>query len=864
LARGAFPADYKPFTVDVMVKTEGVAEALFSPDGAHLLIEKAGPYDTSPSFGWERLWSRDLSTLMRADIGAAPAQLTPIDPQERVWIGSYSPSGQRAAVGWFDGAKAKSGIYDFRTGELRKLDLLITNLSIYTCAFDCPLWLSEDRFVHYTVSPELQARQLSETVYTVDATTRWSHDSWEGKTPAVKILGSGAHQGKEIEEGGRIVEVDTRTGVTRTLGEGAFFQMALSPDRKRLAVIRETGQLDISKVAAVSAAYGSDRVMALEIYDFTRDGALVRPCESSNVTNISVRWSPGGSKLIISARTLRVGQFAHQQYVYDFARAKLVPFEPRGIEFKIDTDIRLSAFVSPVAWLDEDTLAARVTRDAGKPAAPSVRPSVRYDWYALKPGGAPTLLTGGLGAQGGKDRAPLADFVAVHAGRLLMMADGDLWSLARDGKRENLTLDVPEELSPWCSVIAYWRGGREPPVCGGLRTEFFMRGIDEAALARDWMTFRILKDDVWTGEVLFLNLRTHQQVRVARPNAESELVTASALAQAAVFRSKEVDGDRVTLARAGAAPVELLHINRQLEGVAGGTPVMLRRREPGDEDDRTDWLLLPPDHQPGDRHPLLVYFYPDTQFSKQWESDDLRDVYYINQNIPAAHGFAVLFASMRISTMQQRGDPMLEMHEQLVHAAENVVAQGYADPQRWALMGHSYGGYGTNCVITQTDRFKAAISMSGPANLTSSYAVGLQQARATAVTGSQAFGVSWSEGGQGRMGVPPWKDPERYIRNSPLFKADQIRTPLLLIHGQEDFVNIGEAEQMFNAMQRQGKDAVLLRYWGEGHNFNSPANMRDMWARIYDWLDKYLDIARDAQGHVILENHQVKSARRPN
>src|SRR3546814_8220481 len=81
-----------------------------------------------------------------------------------------------------------------------------------------------------------------------------------------------------------------------------------------------------------------------------------------------------------------------------------------------------------------------------------------------------------------------------------------------------------------------------------------------------------------------------------------------------------------------------------------------------------------------------------------------------------------MMASMKKSDYgTDGGNPMREMHEQLIRAAETAVAKGYVDPRRWAIMGHSYGGYGTNSVITQTDRFKAAISLDGPANLTRGY-----------------------------------------------------------------------------------------------------------------------------------------------
>src|SRR3546814_4143321 len=97
------------------------------------------------------------------------------------------------------------------------------------------------------------------------------------------------------------------------------------------------------------------------------------------------------------------------------------------------------------------------------------------------------------------------------------------------------------------------------------------------------------------------------------------------------------------------------------------------------------------------------------------------------------------------------------------------------------------------------------------------------------------------------MGVPPWRDPQRYIDNSPLFWAHQIETPLLLIHGDLDFVNVNEAEQLFAALHRQGKDVQLVRYWGEGHTYLSPGNIIDMWDRIFAFLAECLGTERSEE-----------------
>jgi dipeptidyl aminopeptidase/acylaminoacyl peptidase len=324
------------------------------------------------------------------------------------------------------------------------------------------------------------------------------------------------------------------------------------------------------------------------------------------------------------------------------------------------------------------------------------------------------------------------------------------------------------------------------------------------------------------------------------------MITPSAMSQAAVYRRNGADGDRLILAAVGKPERELWHFNRHLAGLQPMQRVMLTRNtagDKGDDEDLVDWLLLPPDYKPGERLPLVVYFYPDTKYSRStpWQVDDLRRVNFLNQNILAGGGYAILLASMEIKPAAQAGDPMLEMPAQLIQAAENAVAQGYADPQRWAIMGHSFGGYGTLGVITQTARFKSAVALSGVYNITSHYGLMSGTFKVISPDIEITQNSQWAESGQGRMGLPPWQDPERYIRNSPLFHAGNIATPTLLIHGDLDStVSVTESEQMFTALARQDKPVQFVRYWGEEHSIASPANLEDMWARILDWLAKTL------------------------
>jgi hypothetical protein len=109
------------------------------------------------------------------------------------------------------------------------------------------------------------------------------------------------------------------------------------------------------------------------------------------------------------------------------------------------------------------------------------------------------------------------------------------------------------------------------------------------------------------------------------------------------------------------------------------------------------------------------------------------------------------------------------------------------------------------------------------------------------------------------MGAPPWRDAARYLRNSPLFSVDRVQTPLLIVYGDLDINNAPQGEEFFTGLYREGKRAQLVMYWGEGHGIESPANARDLWSRIYAWLDEFGDIARDADGKLLWDGDRVRS-----
>jgi dipeptidyl aminopeptidase/acylaminoacyl peptidase len=183
-----------------------------------------------------------------------------------------------------------------------------------------------------------------------------------------------------------------------------------------------------------------------------------------------------------------------------------------------------------------------------------------------------------------------------------------------------------------------------------------------------------------------------------------------------------------------------------------------------------------------------------------------------------------------------------------------MVELGIADENRLAVMGQSFGGYTVYSLVTQTNRFKAAIAVAGITNIGQSYLEFDPNARGHPGIEHQRS-ANWSiwEKGSG-FGVPPYEDPAHYWRNSPLAYVDRVETPLLMIHGELDSRgSLSQADTFFYSLYRQGKTARLLRYWGEGHAVAaSPANIRNILDETFAWLDRYLGPAKDQTASIVV------------
>jgi dipeptidyl aminopeptidase/acylaminoacyl peptidase len=267
------------------------------------------------------------------------------------------------------------------------------------------------------------------------------------------------------------------------------------------------------------------------------------------------------------------------------------------------------------------------------------------------------------------------------------------------------------------------------------------------------------------------------------------------------------------------------------------------------------WLVLPIDFRADRKYPLVVWVYPIPQPEQQPELTSIATLNALNLQVLAAKGYAVLLPSM--TGAAARYDRLLDG---VLPAIDKAIASGIADSERLAVMGQSYGGFSTYGLITLTTRFKAAAALAGMTDWTS-LALGFNPSLPATRPYRNALGVS-----AGRLNIHefffkyglPWRS-NAYLVNSPLTYVDRVQTPLLMLHGDFDGAMIQQAEEFYTALERLGKRSRLVKYYGDDHVLQSPANIKDSWQQILSWFDEFCDVARDGDGNLVFDGDRVRS-----
>lgn len=282
----------------------------------------------------------------------------------------------------------------------------------------------------------------------------------------------------------------------------------------------------------------------------------------------------------------------------------------------------------------------------------------------------------------------------------------------------------------------------------------------------------------------------------------------------------------------------ITHLGDQFDGYKlGSTRLVHWRSDDGEQLDGA--LLLPANYDPHVRYPLVVWVYGGVFLSNDLDHFGLISQGAFNLQLLATRGYAVLLpdAPLRLGT------PMSDLAKAVLPGVNKVIEMGIADPNRFAVIGHSFGGYSALSLIAQTKRFAAAIEIDGPASLLDLYG--------EMDSDGQAYGIPLLEHGQGLMGGTPWQFRDRYIENSPLTYLDRVDTPLLIVHGSDDsVVSPFLSDQLFVELRRLDKQVEYAKYSNEGH---SPLYWRypdqvDLWNRMFGWLAEHVGGANRRSG----------------
>lgn len=322
--------------------------------------------------------------------------------------------------------------------------------------------------------------------------------------------------------------------------------------------------------------------------------------------------------------------------------------------------------------------------------------------------------------------------------------------------------------------------------------------------------------------------------RATRPLEAGERIAAAAGPVRLVARLAPSGVETMTLETAGGRRT-LAAVNTDLSALAWGDVREIRHPGP-DGAVLSSWLLSPPGPPPAAGWPTVVLIYPGQRHADvpaMLRPGSART--QLSPLVLASAGYAVMVPSLPLTAEDGPAPP--DLAARVLAALDAAVAAAPLDRSRTALMGHSFGGHGALVAAAQTNRFQAVVASAGLADYGTAMRDTLHFSSSPEDGVLIAGRIGYFETGQGAMGALPWTAPARYVAASPLYQADRIEAPVLLIHGDLDPV---AAEAMFGALYRLNREAGLLTYWGEGHNLASPANIVDLHRRVVAWLDERL------------------------
>ena len=280
----------------------------------------------------------------------------------------------------------------------------------------------------------------------------------------------------------------------------------------------------------------------------------------------------------------------------------------------------------------------------------------------------------------------------------------------------------------------------------------------------------------------------------------------------------------------GSSEVRLTGLNDEfLSGVALSTPESFHVKS-YNEDAREihGWIMKPPHTREGQKHPMVLTIHGGphgtygNSFFHEFQTLAAAGYVVVYCNPRGSQGYGEEFCSCTRGCWGESDMP------DVMAVVDHAIQSGVVDANRLGVTGGSYGGYLTNWIIGHTDRFAAAITDRCVSNMYSMY-------------GTSDIGFTF---GEYEFGGKPWEQPEVYKRYSPISYVENMTTPLLIVHSEQDYrCPIEQAEQLFISLKKLGRTVEFVRFPNENHELSRNGQPKHRVQRIefnLDWWNRYL------------------------
>lgn len=773
----AFGQSLHRFSVDDLLAREGIGAVRISPDGGWVAVERQARHDSASAYRFQTRTAWLLSSLEVHSV-RDPDVVRRLDAPGRdagYISGPFSPSGARMVVYRLTDRSFRLGVMELATGEIGWLPITPESTQFGRSV----AWRTDDTLIVMARPIDDLPISLRVGSKTQERTeTLWRIAASGHGASSVYIPSGERRQDRARALPSSLLMLNVVTGQQTVLAQGEWFDMALSPDGRRLAALEmaEDIQPNPDRALRVGDPVRRNRLSLIDL-----DSRVVRdPLPDEDVAMYLMSWSPDSARLLIFGRP-----------------AGASDFEGAGRYWTVST----SGVPSPVRLGEDRAWLERTWDGVGVPLG---------SWYGSDPLIQVKTTTG--------------DRVWLRVGRR-----PERFPVREPGER---ILSAP-------SGPAVQRGG------GVFRLE-----NPDHALARGRLVDRGQSGDggnpeAWNpssvdrGEAVSVDGRCLSRLIGGAPTCFGEggpndqVIAVSRTADLMVTRTLSPRGDTTVRLHSRGGTRNLTQVNSAWRDIDWGRIEPIEHSGPEGQT-LTSWLLMPAGLTPGQKPPVVVVVYPGATLRSPPIS--IQPGSSLLQNNPAvigAQGYAVLIANL---PSPAEGSRSLNLADRILSIVEAARSRDLVDCDRIALIGHSYGGYSVLRAATQSGRFRAIIASSGYPDLTRSMELPpfYRVAPEEGVPVGQLAG--WAETGQGGIGSFA-TGPQAYVDESPLFSVDRLTSPTLLVESDLDNSRMGS---LFSALYRLNREAALLTYYGEGHVYVSPGNLRDLYAHIFDWLARYL------------------------